>query len=149
MKRAHLSAHAHATAWIQRAERLVEQQNRWPRRERTRDGDELPLAAREGAYGSSQQRVCPDARRGFTRDFGRRRTVGDVLVDTQVWEEIAVLVHEAHLPRFGRTAARITSIKADRSRTQRQNARDRLQQRRLAGAGRPNDDAVLSAGNGE
>src|SRR5687767_10676948 len=62
MKRAHLSAHAHATAWIQRAERLVEQQNRWPRRERTRDGDELPLAAREGAYGSSQQRVCPDAR---------------------------------------------------------------------------------------
>src|SRR5688500_14016 len=51
VKRANLATHANAAAWIEGAERLVEQQDRRPGRESASDGDELTLASGQAADG--------------------------------------------------------------------------------------------------
>ena len=149
MQRANLATNLRATARIQRAERLVEQQDRRPRRERTGNRHELSLATGKSADGSPGQRVGANARGGLARVIETGRAVRDVLGDAQVRKQVAVLVDEAHPPRFGRKLASVTPIERDSSRAQRKNARDRLEQRCLAGARWPDDDAVPSLRDGE
>src|SRR5687768_3706315 len=145
MNRTNLAPNAHTTTWIERAEWLVEQENRWSSSEGAGDCDELTLSAGEPANRASEQVFRPEPRCGLTGDLSGRRAVGDVLVDTQVREEISVLVDESDPSRFGWKTACVPAVEIDRARAQRPYTRDRLEQRGLSGPGGPDDDTVLSA----
>ncbi len=60
-----------------------------------------------------------------------------------------MLVDEAYTSRFGWNATHVLSIEDDPALTRLAYAGDGLQQRRLSGAGRPDDHTVASRGNGE
>jgi hypothetical protein len=145
MNRTYLPPNAHTTTGIERAEWLVEQENRRSSGEGAGDGDELTLSTGEPANRASEQLFRPEPRCGLTGDLSGRRAVGDVLVDTQVREEIPVLVDESYPSRFGWKSACVPAVETDRARAQRPYTRDRLEQRGLSGPGGPDDDTVVSA----
>src|SRR6185312_1391227 len=62
---------------------------------------------------------------------------------TQVRKQVAMLVHDAQPPILGRRGGHVASVERDVPGVRRDHARDRLEQGRLAGAGRSDHDAVL------
>ncbi|KGM00463.1 hypothetical protein Q760_08765 [Cellulomonas cellasea DSM 20118] len=130
---------------VEGRQRLVEQQQPGPRRERTGERDALLLPAGEGRDGAPLVAREPDDRQqlahagvplgaGFA---GHPEPELDVAADVAVREELAVLEHQPEpAPVHGHTRE-VGAVPRDRPGGGRLESRDRAQQRGLAAARRP------------
>ena len=134
---------------VERAERLVEQQHAWVAGERARERHALPLAAGDPVRTFAAQ--CREAERvEELRDTGLP-SVGDVLLDRQVWEQRVLLEDEPDRPALGRHVDVPRAVvpdgaaRGDAAFVGAEQARDRAEHGRLARARRADERERLRA----
>src|SRR5262249_12219179 len=141
--------HQRAGLVVERAERLVEEENRWIVGESARDRGALLHAARELLGMVVLETDEPDAVHPFVHDLGslRRRHAflaqaeGDVVGDAEPGEQRVRLEHHAAV---GAGCAHRVTIKQDLAGGRLIEAGDQAQEGRLAATGRPeNRDEVV------
>ena len=142
-----LSACRLAPARVERAEWLVQQQDRRTASERTCERDELSLAARKRFDRTTSQFPRADARCDVASDVEVGRAVGNVLLHRQMREQIPVLVDETEAALLRRQDRRQAPVQVERPVGLRRDAGDGLEQRRLPRARRTNDDTVRALRN--
>ena len=141
---------------VERAERLVEQQHARLDRKRAGERDALALPAGKlvrKAVGEPielhelQQRIDLARYRHIVQALATRthaQAEGDVLENGHVAEQRVVLEDEAHLALARVHAGRIVAVKGDGAGIRRLKPGDDAQQRRLAGARRPEQRQQLA-----
>ena len=142
MNPAELSSSRFASPRIQRTERLVEQEDGRTPRQRPRERHELSLAAGERLHRPVAQIPGPDPSGDLSSAITVRRSVRDVLLHGEVWEQVPVLIHEPELTLLRRDGQHVAPVQQEHTCRVRVDAGDRFQQRRLSGPGWPDHDAV-------
>jgi len=143
-------------ARIERPEWFVEQQHARLDGKRAGERDALPLPAGQlmrKAVGQPvelhefQQRIDLARNRRVGQPLAARthtEAEGDVLEDAHVSEQRVMLKDEADVALAGMHAGRVVAVKGDRAGVRRLEAGDDTEQRRLAGAGRPEQRQQLA-----
>lgn len=145
---------------VERARRLVAQQQPRPLEQRARHGDALPLAARERLAALADARV--EAAGGALRPRGEAHLLGRLehalaarrevavldVVQERVVEEHGLLRHERELlaQRADRDLAQVLSVERDRAAVGVVGAQDELEHRALARAARADDGRLRARG---
>ena len=148
---AHRAPQIDADAGVQRAERLVQQQDLGPVRQGARQGDALLLAAREfqreapaqpGQTHHLEELVAPAPPRAPRHPADLQREL-DVLRHRHVAEQRVVLEHHADAPRLRRLLGHIAPVKQDAPAFDVGEPRDQAQQSALAAAAGAEQDEEL------
>ncbi len=151
------SEQAIAEAPIERSERLVEEQHTRLGCERACERDPLLLATRERPDGASLEAREPDELEELGRACGDRvvrvaahaQAECDVPEHVAVREEGVVLEDEPDAPAIRRRPSEVDSVQQHAPCVGHVQAGDHPQQRRLAGAARPQHGDDLSVGDAE
>ena len=142
---------------IERAERLVKQQHAGLRRERPRQRDTLPLAARQlrgiavlQRFEADQMQHLVDALANqLARRFAHLESIRDVLRDGHVPEQRVVLEDETNFAIARRLLGDVLAVADDGPGVGDFESRDDAQQRRLAGSRRSEQREQLAVRNVE
>jgi hypothetical protein len=134
---------------IQCAERFVEEQHFGTARQGARDRDELPLTAAQGLDRTVTERRHSESRGDVLRRLGGRGAILDVLPHGKVREQVRMLIDDSEPSLLGRRVCQIVASERDAAGIDANDPGDRLEQRRLAGAGRTDHDAVRPLRNFE
>ena len=153
VQRAQLTPKGVAHRGIHRGERFIEQEDARPRGQGPGQRHPLLLAAAESPHAALQKRHDAEhfGQRFDPRGALRLRhplvpeSVADVLSHRKMGEEVVVLVDESHPPPFRGPGGHVLPMQPDGAPRERRVARDGLEEGRLAGAGRA-DDQRVSAG---
>ncbi len=145
-------AKLHADLDVERAERLVEQEDRRPVRESAREGDPLPLAPRELALvAAAEAREADELQQLLAallplgrRDLADAQSELDVLGDGHVPEDRVVLEDEADVPRLGRQVRHVLLAETDDPLVRQDQAGDHPEDRALAAARRAEQHEKLA-----
>jgi len=143
-----LRPHLAAGVRIERSHRLVEQEHAWVPRERTSNGDSLPLAS--GKLGRLCLRKVLDAQTP-QKAVGAPAAEGHVSLDAEMREERVLLEHEADRPLFRTSVDPLRRVEpdiacaGDRAARGMRETRDRTQHGRLAGSRRADERDRLAA----
>ena len=137
---------------VERAERLVEEQDARPVDQCAGERHALALTARElrrpavavGAEAHALQRLAHACGALGGRDALHLEPVADVVGDGHVGEEGVVLEHGVDVALERRHAGHVAAAEQDRARRRRLEARDHAQHRGLAGSGRAEQGEELS-----
>src|SRR5262249_24294333 len=129
---------------VQRADRLVEQQQRGSQHERPRERDALLLATRELLGATSAEalgldqlgRLLYPAAGLVLRDLVAAKTERDVVVDVEVGEQRVVLEHRVDVSLVWRHRGDVLAVEQDLAGGRALEAGDHPQRRRLAAARR-------------
>ena len=142
----------------QAGRRLVEQQQPRLAHQRPAHGHHLPLAARELAgrlaalFAQRREHVVDPVDRWRKSSRADEGAHLEVLLDDHRGEDVVLLRHEGealgHQP-VGRQVGDVLAVEADVAFRNGEQAEERLQRRRLAGAVRPDDDADIWALDGD
>src|ERR1019366_4723055 len=124
---------------------LVEHQDFLPACQRSRERNELTLTSAQRAHGARVEGVHPEPSCDRVGERGIGRSVYHVLLDGQMREEEAKLVNEPDAACVGRFTGRIAPVQREQSAGLGQESGDHLEQRRLAGSGGADHDAVRTA----
>jgi hypothetical protein len=157
LQRAQFDLHLVAQLGVERAERLVEQQHRRLDHQRAGQRHALALAAGQLTRIALGQRLevhqrerLVDARLALAAlDLAHLEAEADVLGHRHVRKQRVALEHDAQAAPARLLLRDVLAVEADRSGGRRDEARDHLQHRRLAAAGRPEQRDVLAALDGE
>jgi hypothetical protein len=149
LKGAHLAARARPPPGVERRERLVQQQHLRACRERTRQRDELTFATAQRVDAAAGERVDTEARRYRPRSAVVGRSVTDVRFDGEVREQVRMLVNHRQPTPLRRQLRHVGATESHRPDSGTHDSSNRLQQRRLPGASRSNDDAIAASWHAE
>jgi hypothetical protein len=139
---AQLSPRERSRPRIERAERLVEEQHFGTPRERTCDRHQLTFAAAQRRDGPLVQIHHTEAFGDVGGDGFTQRAILHVLLNAQMRKEERVLIDNAEAPALGGRRREILAAEHDPAGRRLHDTGDRLEERRLAGAGGADHDTV-------
>ena len=149
-----LQLHLLAELQVERAERLVEEQDAGAVHERPRERDALPLPTRELRRAAALVAGEPDHPEGLADpalplgpgDLADRQAVRDVVADVHVREQRVVLEDRVHVALERRPVRDVLAVEEDATLGRQLEAGDHPEGGRLARAGRPEHREELAVG---
>ena len=146
------------SALVECAERFVEHEQPWGRRQRAREGDPLLFTAGELGNASMLESIHADERQrlarprrssSVARDTLHAQPEGDVAEDVAVGEQRVILEHQAEAAFVGRHLLEIDTVPRDVPGGVGFQSGDRPEQGALAATARPEDAHDLPVGDDE